>query len=67
MMKNKHLSKAIQEQSLYEFTRILSYKCPWNGIELRQVDRYYPSSKLCFKCGNIKHDLKLSDRVRIKK
>ena len=65
MMKNKHLSKAIQQQSLYEFTRILSYKCPWNGIELRQVDRYYPSSKLCSKCGNIKHDLKLSDRVYV--
>lgn len=65
MMKNKHLSKAIQQQSLYEFTRILRYKCAWNGVELRQVDRYYPSSKLCHKCGNVKRDLKLSDRVYI--
>lgn len=65
MMKNKYLSKAVQQQSLYEFTRILSYKCQWNGIELRQVDRYYPSSKLCHECGNIKHDLKLSDRIYI--
>ena len=65
IMKNKHLSKAIQQQSLYEFTRILSYKCQYNGIELRQVDRYYPSSKLCHECGSIKQDLKLSDRTYI--
>ena len=65
MMKNRHLSKALQQQSLYEFTRVLSYKCQWNGIELRQVDRYYPSSKLCHECGNVKYDLKLSDRTYI--
>jgi putative transposase len=65
MMKNKHLSKAIQQQSLYEFTRILSYKCQWNCIELRQVDRFYPSSKTCHACGYINKNLKLSDRVYI--
>lgn len=65
IMKNRHLSKAIQQQSLYEFTRILEYKCYWNGIELRQVDRYYPSSKICHECGNVKRDLKLSDRTYI--
>lgn len=65
MMKNKHLSKAVQQQSLFEFTRQLQYKCSWNGIELRQVSRFYPSSKICHECGNIKKDLKLSDRVYI--
>ena len=63
MMKNKHLSKAIQQQKLYEFRRQLEYKCKWNNIELRIVDRYYPSSKLCHNCGQIKKDLKLSDRI----
>ena len=63
MMKNKHLAKAIQQQSLYEFIKILQYKCEWNNIELRQVDKFYPSSKLCNNCGNIKKDLKLSDRT----
>ena len=63
MMKNKHLSKAIQEQKLYEFRRQLEYKCKWNNTELRIVDRYFPSSKLCHECGSIKKDLKLSDRV----
>ena len=65
MMKNKHLSKAVQQQSLHRFTTILGYKCTWNGIELRQVDRWYPSSKLCSCCGNVKRDLKLSDRTYI--
>lgn len=63
LMKNKHLSKAIQQQKLYEFRRQLEYKCKWNNIELRIVDRFYPSSKLCHNCGQIKSDLKLSDRI----
>lgn len=63
MVKNKHLSKAIQQQKLYEFRRQLKYKCEWNNIELRIVDRFYPSSKLCHNCGQIKLDLKLSDRI----
>ena len=63
MMKNKHLSKAIQQQKFYEFRRQLEYKCKWNNIELRIVDRFYPSSKICHCCGSIKKDLKLKDRI----
>ena len=63
MMKNKHLSKAIQEQCFFEFIRQMKYKCEWNGIEFIQVSRFYPSSKTCSNCGCIKHDLKLSDRT----
>ncbi len=63
MMKNKHLSKAIVEQGFYEFKRQIEYKCNFNGIEFVQVDRFYPSSKTCSCCGNIKKDLKLKDRV----
>ena len=65
MMKNKHLSKSVQQQKFYEFRRQLEYKCKWNNIELRIVDRYFPSSKLCNKCGSIKKDLRLSDRIYI--
>lgn len=63
MMKNRHLSKAISQQKLYEFRTKLIYKCHQNNIELRIVDRWYPSSKICNCCGNIKKDLKLSDRI----
>ena len=63
MMKNRHLSKAVASQKFYEFRTKLKAKCDGNGIELRVVDRFYPSSKLCHCCGQIKKDLKLSDRV----
>lgn len=63
MMRNRHLSKAIQDQGLYQFVEKLKYKCKVNGIELRQVDRYFPSSKICSVCGLIKKDLKLNDRT----
>ena len=65
MMKNRHLSKAIAQQNFYYFRTKLQYKCRLNDIELRVVDRYYPSSKICSCCGNIKKDLKLSDRTYI--
>ena len=63
MMKNKHLSNAIRKQGFYEFKRQLEYKCKFRGIELIIADRFYPSSKTCSKCGEIKKDLKLKDRV----
>ena len=63
MMKNRHLSKAVASQKFYEFRTKLNIKCDTNGIELRIVDRFYPSSKLCHCCGSIKKDLKLSDRI----
>ena len=63
MMKNRHLSKAVASQKFYEFRTKLKAKCDYNGIELRIVDRWYPSSKLCHCCGSINKDLKLSDRI----
>ncbi|MDM0729164.1 transposase [Clostridium perfringens] len=63
MMKNKHLSKAIASQKFFEFKTKLTFKCKENHIELRIVDRFYPSSKTCSNCGEIKQDLKLSDRI----
>ena len=63
MMKNKHLSKAIASQKFFEFKTKLTFKCKENHIELRIVDRFYPSSKTCSQCGKVKKDLKLSDRI----
>lgn len=63
MMKNRHLSKAVASQKFYEFRVKLQAKCNENGIELRVVDRWYPSSKICHRCGTIKKGLKLSDRI----
>ncbi|OCT13166.1 transposase [Paenibacillus pectinilyticus] len=63
MMKNKHLSKAIAEQKLHDFKVKLFYKCEKYGIELVEADRWYPSSKLCSRCGALKKNLKLSERT----
>ena len=63
MMRNKHLAKAIQQQSLAEFTNVLEYKAEQNNIEVIYVYKFYPSSKTCSCCGVVKHDLKLKDRV----
>ena len=63
MMKNKHLSKAVQQQSFYEFRKQIEYKSVWNNINVIIVDRFFPSSKMCSRCGAIKKDLKLSDRI----
>ena len=63
MMKNRYLSKAVASQKFYGFRSRLKAKCDANGIELRVVDRFYPSSKLCHCCGRIKKDLKISDRI----
>ena len=65
LMKNKHLAKAIAEQNFYKFIKYMKYKCEWNGVQFIQADRFYPSSKMCSCCGNIKKDLKLSDRIYI--
>ena len=63
MMKNKHLSKAIQQQGFYEFRRQIEYKSNWNNILVVIADRFFPSSKLCSCCRMINKDLKLSDRI----
>lgn len=63
MMKNRHLSKKVQQQGFYEFRKQLEYKAEWNNILVVIADRFFPSSKLCSCCGNIKKDLRLSDRI----
>ena len=63
MMKNKHLSKAVQEQCFYEFRKQIGYKATWNNIPVIIANRFFPSSKLCSCCGTIQTDLKLSDRI----
>ena len=63
MMKNRHLSKAIAEQCLYDFKTKIKYKCELYGIEFVETDKWFPSSKTCSACGAIKKDLKLKDRI----
>jgi putative transposase len=63
MMANRKLAKAIQDMGFYEFRRQLDYKTKLYGSELVIVDRWFPSSKTCSRCGKKKETLSLSERV----
>ena len=62
MVKNHCLAKSISDVSWSKFVEFLKYKCDWYGRELIQIDKFFPSSKTCSNCGNIKKDLTLRDR-----
>jgi putative transposase len=63
MLKNHKLAGAISDASFGEIRRQLEYKTSWYGGEIIDVDRFFPSSKLCSVCGVIKEDLTLGDRI----
>ena len=62
MVKNPHLSKAISDAAWGEFVRQLKYKTTWYGSTLIQVSKWFPSSKTCSDCGEVKATLPLSER-----
>ncbi len=63
MMANHKLAKAVADMGFYEFRRQLEYKCQLYGSKLIIVDRWFPSSKTCSRCGAVKESLLLSERV----
>lgn len=63
MMKNKHLSRSLQNMAWFDLRRMITYKAEQIGAKVHLVDTFYPSSKLCSNCGNLKKVLKLSERT----
>lgn len=63
MMQNSKLARAVADVGMGEFTRQMVYKCAWNGTKLVQADRWFPSSKQCSRCGQVKTTLALAERV----
>ena len=63
MVKNHCLAKSISDVSWSKFVELLQYKSKWYGRKLIQIDKFFPSSKLCNNCGNIKQDLTLKERI----
>ena len=63
MVRNHRLAQAVSDVSFGELNRQIKYKSEYNGVTIKRADRFYPSSKNCSACGNIKTDLKLSDRT----
>ena len=62
MMKNHKLAKSISDVSWWKFVWYLTYKAEWYWRKVVIIDRFFPSSKTCNCCGNIKEELKLSER-----
>jgi putative transposase len=62
MVKNRHLSRAISDMGFYEFKRQLKYKAEWRGVQVVEVNRFFPSSKTCSECGLVVESLPLSVR-----
>lgn len=63
MMKNHKLARSIADVSWGELVRQLEYKCSWYGRQLIKINTFYPSSKTCNSCGNVKEQLSLSERI----
>lgn len=61
MMANRKLSKAVADVGLFELSRQVGYKAEWYGKHQQKIDQWFPSTRMCCKCGQI-HDMKLSDR-----
>lgn len=65
MKRNRKLARAVSDVGMGEFRRQMAYKAAWNGETLQLADRFYPSTKRCSKCGNVKEHMDLSERVYV--
>ena len=63
MVRNHRMAQAVSDVSFGELSRQIEYKSEYNGVTVKKADRFYPSSKTCSICGNVKHDLTLKDRT----
>ena len=63
MVKNKKLSRSISDVAWGSFRQKLEYKSKRNNVELVVADRFYPSTKTCCRCGNVKSSISLNERT----
>jgi putative transposase len=64
MMRNRGISKSVSDASMAEFHRQIVYKAGWYGTKVIRAKKYYPSSKTCSSCGNVKEDLGMEEVYR---
>lgn len=65
MVQNHKLARAVSSAAFGEARRQITYKCEWYGVKLVLADRFYPSSKTCSGCGEVKPVLSLGERVYV--
>jgi putative transposase len=62
MLKNRRLSRSIDDVSWSEFVRQIEYKQQWRSGQFFKVDRFFPSSKTCSNCSFVNQSMPLSMR-----
>ncbi len=62
LLRNHTLARAISDAAWTELRSMLAYKCAWYGRDLVVIDRFFPSSRLCGKCGTVRDTLPLNAR-----
>ena len=65
MKRNRKLALSISDVGFGEFRRQTTYKTTWQGEILLLADRWFPSTKMCSRCGNVKEDMDLSERIYV--
>jgi putative transposase len=63
MVRNRRLARSISDAAMGELARQILYKAKWHDVDVRMVDRFYPSSKTCSGCGHVKRELNLNERI----
>jgi putative transposase len=63
MVRNRHLARSISDAAMGELFRQILYKAKWYEVEVRVADRFFPSSKTCSGCGEVKSELNPSQRT----
>jgi putative transposase len=63
LLRDHHLARSLSDASFGEFMRQLEYKCKWYGSTLVKADPFYPSTKRCSRCGNVKKIISLKVRI----
>ena len=63
MSRSLHFGKSVMDNGFGTFRTMLAYKLEDRGKKLIVVDRFYPSSKRCSVCGNVKKELRLDERI----
>jgi putative transposase len=65
MRANRRLARAIADAGWADFGRLLRYKQAWRHGLVATADRWFPSTKICSKCGVVNHGIALRDRMFI--
>ena len=63
MSRGLRFGKSVMDDSNGAFREMVRYKLDDRGKEIVRIGRFYPSSRKCSRCGSIKKELRLDERI----